>query len=516
MSEPATVAARVLDPGRSGRYLQSLIEEALRWGGPAPARTPVSAIIPTTGGPRCGRCLSALRRAAGSVPLEVILVVTGDGGLELPDADRVVRCEPPFCWAKANNAGLRAASHGLVLLLNDDCFFARERDLERLVRRLQVCGHLAAVAPAGVGFAPDFDQGRLPIGSGCWEVDYSLMGACVLLRSEAFWVVGGFDERFTAYGHDEVDWFYRARHCGYRWAVDTEIAVHHADGATFGQRRRAVELSESRALFVSIHHVSPEPGPHWRASRPAVSWVIASRNGAGFLGRCLGSIAANRSTWPPDFEVVLGLDGSTDGSANVVTAFNQSLQEPLPLRLVSFPATAGTAGRAINRVLRLAKGQVILPMDDDDATTAGRGRLASMLTGAGELLVGEWTLILLDGSVARDRGAATSVQELANPGATNWGQCMTAAYRDTWDQFGLHNEALPVCEDLELWLRWMRDGVKVRHATIPVHLYMHRLGSVVSNRQAVTSITQMLCAAYLRGGGSTRMGIQTSRGPVER
>jgi hypothetical protein len=36
------------------------------------------------------------------------------------------------------------------------------------------------------------------------------------LRREAFWAVGAFDERFSGYGCDELDWFYRARAQGYR------------------------------------------------------------------------------------------------------------------------------------------------------------------------------------------------------------------------------------------------------------------------------------------------------------
>ena len=355
--------------------LEALVIEALAWGGPTLSQQAVSVIIPTTGGPRCHRCVDALRQAAGQVPLQIILVVTGSRNLDLPRADKVVHCEEPFVWAKANNAGLRAALHAYVLLLNDDCYFTRPGGLEALVGRLQGWSPLMAVAPIGPGFSGSFDQGRLQAGQGVCEVSYSLKGACVLIRSEAFWVVGGFDERFVRYGCDEVDWFFRASRCGYRWGVDTDVIVHHEDGVTFGEGRRSRELPSSRQTFKEIHGVSAGPGPHWVPARPVVSWLIASHNNAGFLARCLGSIAANRDSLPTDFEVVLGLDGCTDTSAQVAMDYNSSLAEPLPLRLISFPEPAGTAGRALNRVIRLAKGHILLPMDDDDATTAGRGRL---------------------------------------------------------------------------------------------------------------------------------------------
>ena len=60
--------------------------------------------------------------------------------------------------------------------------------------------------------------------------------------------------------------------------------------------------------------------------------MIASRNNAGHLARCLGSIAAQRHRYPPGeegMEVVLALDGCTDASAEVALSFNASLPEPL-------------------------------------------------------------------------------------------------------------------------------------------------------------------------------------------
>ena len=119
-----------------------------------------------------------------------------------------------------------------------------------------------------------------------------------------------------------------------------------------------------------------------------------------------------------------------------------------------------------------------------------------MLSTDADLLVGAWTTVQLDGSIKCVRAQATKVEQLARPDARNWGQCMCAARRETWDRFGLHNEALPAAEDLELWLRWMQRGAIVHHLDIPVHLYMLRLGSVISRQTDVRIVRRLVQDAY--------------------
>jgi hypothetical protein len=485
-------------------------DEPLTFPGAPPLRG-VTVIIPTRGGARVRRATEAVRRAAGDLPLQIVCVVTG--GLEgmLPPCEDVVRAEPPFCWAKANNAGLRVVWHPYVLLLNDDCYFLRSRDLERLVRRLEVCGHLIALAPRGSGFAPHWEQTTLPPETGIRETRFTVCGACVLIRREAFWTVGGFDERFTSYGCDEMDWFYRARAEGYRWGIDTEVSVEHEGSATYGPRA-AAELSQSMALFRELHGLEGLDGPHWDPPLCAVSWVVASRNNAGHLARSLGSIAAQRHLYPEDLEVVLALDGPEDASVQVARSFNASQPEPLPLRIRVFPDAAGSPGRAKNRALRLARGKVHLLLDDDDAALPARAQLLPLLEAGADVAVGNFWVAGVDGSIVERRLGPVTPEHLLRPGAQNWGLWATAIRREVWAQYGMHSETLASTEDLELWLRWLRDGVRFTHLDVPVHLYLQRPGSTVFQHDTVRT-EEAIREAFRAGNGTPPLGLQ-AQGPA--
>jgi glycosyltransferase involved in cell wall biosynthesis len=472
-----------------------------------PARG-VTAVIPTRGGPRVRRCVYALRRAAGSLPLQVVLVVTGGVGGMLPPADDIARAEPPFSWSKATNAGLRLARHPYVLLLNDDCYFQGSGDLQRMVERLERCGHLIATAPRGTGFPAHWEQTTLPPNVGIRETRFTLCGACILVRREAFWIVGGFDERFETYGCDEMDWFYRARAEGYRWGIDTAVSVEHEWSASYGEERRQTELPASMQLFRELHGIEGVDGHHWDSPVCAASWVIAARNGAGHLARCLGSIAAHRSQFPEDSEVVLAIDGADDPSVQVARHFNASLSEPLPLRIHVFPEPADTPGRAKNRALRLARGEVHLPLDVDDATLPGRAQLLAALDDA-DVAVGNFWAIGVGGEIQEKRPGPITLDHLLRTGAQNWGLWATAIRRETWAQHGLHHEALPSTEDLELWLRWLREGVRFRQVHVPVHLYLLRPGSTVFTHDT-GAVEEALREAFRGGEGTCAMGLRST------
>jgi GT2 family glycosyltransferase len=418
----------------------------------------------------------------------------------------VVRVDPPFCWARANNQALRLAQHPWVLLLHDDCYFTRPGDLERLLRRLEICGHLVAVAPAGIGFPERGQQSNLRRGEGLRSTRFALSGACLLLRTEAFVATGPFDEGYVDYGCHDLDWFYRARAQGYRWAIDADVRVEHEVAATYGDRDETV-LCRSNARFREQHGTQPLDGLHWERPRLRLSWVIASRNGAGHLARCLGSIEASRSLFPEDMEVLLVLDGSTDSSAEVALAFNASLPVPLPLRLVRFPEPAGSAAKAKNRALRLARGEIQLPMDDDDAALPARAQLIPALESGSDVAVGDFWIVEQNGEVAVRQVAPITFERLSQPYAQNWGPWSTAVRAEIWEQYGLFREDLPCDEDLDLWLRWLRDGVRFKHVPEPVHLYLIRPNSVVSRHNSV-EIGERIRAAYRDGQGALRMGLQ--------
>lgn len=91
---------------------------------------------------------------------------------------------------------------------------------------------------------------------------------------------------------------------------------------------------------------------------PMLSVVIASRNRRERLREVLATLA--RQTYPPErFEVVLVLDGSTDGSAEMV----RGLELPYPVKLLEQENRGLAATR--NRGAREATHEIVVFLDDD-------------------------------------------------------------------------------------------------------------------------------------------------------
>ena len=93
-------------------------------------------------------------------------------------------------------------------------------------------------------------------------------------------------------------------------------------------------------------------------SGPLVSVVIATRNRADLLRRCLERLDRQTQDWH-DFEVVVADDGSTDETAEVcawASAF---------LTLRHLPAPWGGQAVALNRGIAAAAGRYCLLLDDD-------------------------------------------------------------------------------------------------------------------------------------------------------
>ncbi|RUA15524.1 MAG: glycosyltransferase family 2 protein [Clostridia bacterium] len=87
------------------------------------------------------------------------------------------------------------------------------------------------------------------------EVD-SVVGAFMLVRSEAIEAVGLLDERFFMYGED-LDWAYRIKQAGWKiWYYPKVIVYHHKGAASKGNLRVRRAFYEAMAIFVRKHYRS--------------------------------------------------------------------------------------------------------------------------------------------------------------------------------------------------------------------------------------------------------------------
>lgn len=241
----------------------------------ADAAYDVAAIIVNyNGAALLSHCLEALRSDVGSVRLQTIVVDNGstDGSADLVRADgeatQLLHMGRNLGFSRANNAGVRSARARYYLFLNTDCF-VRPGLLDALTHELERRPDLAVVGPRLLNpddtlqpsahnfpspliffleqsslwrllrrFAPLRDRVFIAGSHDCLvEADW-LVGACFMVRADAFVQAGGFDEEFFFYW-EETDLCMRLRRRGlHTLLVPTAQAVHIGGGSSGGSGAR--------------------------------------------------------------------------------------------------------------------------------------------------------------------------------------------------------------------------------------------------------------------------------------
>lgn len=223
-------------------------------------------------------CLSSLE--AQTYPrerFEVILVDNGstDGSVqyvrEAYPHVQVLEAGQNLGFAAANNRGARLAKGELLAFINNDAR-AEAHWLQAMVEALQRNPEVACVSSkmlsadgqtidfVGTGMnlfgrAFQIDEG-MPASPGRYETSFEILAPCggaMMVRREAFWQLGGFDEEFVAY-YEDVDLGWRLWMAGHKVLLVPEaVAYHkqHQTGSGFSVEGRAA-LSEANALRMLI------------------------------------------------------------------------------------------------------------------------------------------------------------------------------------------------------------------------------------------------------------------------
>lgn len=230
---------------------------------PIPDPPLVSIIIPTRDKAHLlALCLDGLLHGTAYPNREIILVdnlsrepETHALYQELVSAGqaRIVRFDRPFNYSAACNAGAAEARGELLLFLNNDIEITTPDWLDELVRYalqpgvgmvgtmlvypngvLQHAGAVYGLQLCGLIFRYGaLDEWNI-FGSPSTPRTYlSLMGACHLVRRDAFERVGGYDERYHLSGSDSAIGL-RTWRAGYRTAYTPHARLIHHEGATRG------------------------------------------------------------------------------------------------------------------------------------------------------------------------------------------------------------------------------------------------------------------------------------------
>ena len=115
-------------------------------------------------------------------------------------------------------------------------------------------------------------------------------------------------------------------------------------------------------------------------SEPLVSIMVITYNHVDFIGAALDSALAQTY---PNIEIIVGDDGSTDGTAEIVDSY----AERFPQRIRAMPRKVNTGVTGINenssRVLRACRGKYLCVLEGDDSVIPREDREAGGVDGAG-------------------------------------------------------------------------------------------------------------------------------------
>jgi GT2 family glycosyltransferase len=205
-----------------------------------------------------------------------------------------------------------------------------------------------------------------------------------------------------------------------------------------------------------------------RRNRPALdaTVVIPTYQRRESVLRLLRALSAQ--TFAPErFEVIVAMDGSTDGTRELLSSFEAAY------RVRScWHANRGRAA-ACNSAIRMSEGDVVVILDDDMEPAPGwlAAHFAAHAPGSRRCVMGAAPIVTAGGSPPLERYMAVKFNEhlakIARPGhrfaLRDFYSGNTSARRQVLEEVDLFDEDFTVYghEDLELSLRLQRAGVEL-------------------------------------------------------
>lgn len=201
----------------------------------------ISVIIPVYNGGRAFQsCLQSLERFwPDSTEISTELIVVADGCTDGSDqwaekmGAQVIRTPAPGGPAQARNLGARLAQGDILFFIDADVTIHGDT-IPRVATLFAENPYLAAAigsyddAPGAPNFLSQYKNlFHHYTHQTASEVASTFWGACGAIRREAFWAVGGFDERYRKPSIEDIELGYRLRQQGYAIRLCKDIYVKH-------------------------------------------------------------------------------------------------------------------------------------------------------------------------------------------------------------------------------------------------------------------------------------------------
>lgn len=219
---------------------------------------------------------------------------------------------------------------------------------------------------------------------------------------------------------------------------------------------------------------------------PSISVVIPTYRRPELLGRLLKSIAA-QTRLPEEVIVVDDASGMDDAYALCIGRYQKRLPKLEYIRLES----GGGAPRARNIGLRAAQGSWVALVDDDDEWLPEKLEAQYEIAKSAEPKLGliySWAnVVRSDGQVVRKNEATVNGNALKAILHNNFITSPTVIVRrSAIFEAGLFDEALPSCQDWDMWIRIFIANYSC--ACVPKHTatyYQHMQPSVGNSSKAL-------------------------------
>lgn len=283
-------------------------------------RRPVSIVIPFRDRLDLLRtCVESIELRTAHRDFEIVLVDNESRDPETlaylrASPHRVIRCETPggFNFSRLVNAGVEAAAHDLVLLLNNDTEVIDPGWLGEMV------AHGVRPGVGAVGAKLLYDDGRIQhagVVLGLYGlagpafklarhgVDHGYLAyadvlrncsavtaACLLTRRDLYRAVGGFDETHLGVAYNDVDYCLKLVERGLRIVYAPRALLYHREGSSRGFGDRPSEERHFREKWKRLIDDDPLYNPslslddeHFRIGRPRGRAARARRPAAALL-----------------------------------------------------------------------------------------------------------------------------------------------------------------------------------------------------------------------------------------